>query len=145
MSDRPLKLIKSPSLMRELNVRLKDFLPMEGGHLMRLPGCSVVISTRLRNALREYSKRHGMTLLERWSDCGRKCMWTHDWVSHTSLTLLAREKPEAYRALAHWAVCSSSPRRVAWQAPSQSGIRDEVRMTFAPATVAGVYCYGLSY
>ena len=37
---------------------------MEGGHLMRLPGCSVVISTRLRNALREYSKRHGITLLE---------------------------------------------------------------------------------
>jgi len=64
MTDRALYLIKSPSLMRELKVRLKDFLPMEGGHLMRLPGSSIVISTRLRNALREYSQRHGITLLE---------------------------------------------------------------------------------
>ena len=58
-----LQLLKT-SMREELRVTLRDFLPKEGGHLMRLSSGTVVISTRLRNALRDYAARHGMSVVQ---------------------------------------------------------------------------------
>ncbi|MEO8630967.1 MAG: hypothetical protein ABI612_23145 [Betaproteobacteria bacterium] len=57
-----LKLIKT-SMLQELGVSLRDFLPQDGGHLIRVSGGPVVISTRLLNALRSYAAHRGITLM----------------------------------------------------------------------------------
>ena len=57
-----LKLVKT-SMLEELGVSLRDFLPQDGGHLIRVSGGPVVISKRLLNALRSYAARRGITLM----------------------------------------------------------------------------------
>ena len=51
-------------IREELGVTLSDFLPKQGGHLMRLSTGNVVISTRLRNALRDYGARRAMSIVQ---------------------------------------------------------------------------------
>lgn len=58
-----LQLVKRP-MREELGVALSDFLPNEGGHLMRLSTGTVVISTRLRNALRDYGAHRAMSIVQ---------------------------------------------------------------------------------
>lgn len=69
-----LKLVQ-PSLLEKLSVTLQDFLPISGGHLIRISSGTVVISTRLQNQLRDYAARRGISLvqaLERLRDEAQK-------------------------------------------------------------------------
>jgi hypothetical protein len=51
------------SLVEELGVSLKDFLPQTSAHLMSYDGLPVaVVSTRLYQRLKEYAEAHHMPL-----------------------------------------------------------------------------------
>ena len=61
---RPGLQLVNTSMLLELNITLSDFLPKEGGHLMRLSSGTMVIGPRLRDALRGYAARRDMSLLQ---------------------------------------------------------------------------------
>jgi hypothetical protein len=44
-------------MVEELGVTLLDFVPVTGGHLIRISSGTVVISTQLQNRLRDYASR----------------------------------------------------------------------------------------
>ncbi|MEO8630538.1 MAG: hypothetical protein ABI612_20935, partial [Betaproteobacteria bacterium] len=51
-------------MLEELGVTLTDFLPNDSGHLIRISSGTVVISARLRDALRRYALRRELTLVQ---------------------------------------------------------------------------------
>ena len=58
-----LKIVKA-SMLEELGVTLKDFLTNDSGHLIRISSGALVISARLRDALRSYALRRQITLVQ---------------------------------------------------------------------------------
>ena len=63
LKDRHALKVVRCSVTEATGVTLSDFFPQDSGHLMRAGGATVVISTRLRNALHSYAIQRGISLI----------------------------------------------------------------------------------